>query len=144
MIAAHEVKLGRVAEITGREMDVDCGEGDVIVIDRQHNHVPVADRARGLPVVLYKTGPLDRVGFWCATPHFPDTADGARAAIKFLAVQRIWQEFEASKMIADPSVPGVWAADLPNGRRLIVYLAGHPEYRGGPLRRVSDFEEGTR
>lgn len=143
-MSAHEVKLGRVAEVTGAEMDVDCGAGEVIVIDRRHNHVPVADRVRGASVVLYKTGPLDRVGFWCASPHFPDTAEGARAAIKFLSIKRVWVEFENAKMIADPSVPGVWAADLPNGRRLIVYLAGHAEYRGGPLRRVSDFEEGTR
>lgn len=144
---ATRVLFGEIVGPHGRFMEVRVADAEPHLqthyIGIKENHVPVDSRDPGGKVVLrYVSNRIS--GFWHVEPFFPDTADGALAAIKYLAVARLVEEYRDAKMTADPSAEGVWAADLPDGRRVIVYLAGYPETRGGALRRMSDFEEGTR
>jgi hypothetical protein len=67
---------------------------------------------------------------------YPDTAKGA---IQCLRDDSRGLNLTGAKAFPDPSVEGVWAVDMKDGRRAIVYLAGYRDPWGEP-RKYNDFE----
>lgn len=85
------------------------------------------------------TRSITRPSMW----QHPDTAAGARECLNSLVDAAVRQQFAAAVYKADPSVEGVWAADLPDGTRAIIYLCGYKTPFGSP-REHNDFEVGQR
>lgn len=86
-----------------------------------------------------QTRSITRPSMW----QHSDTAAGARECFSSLADAATRQQFAAAVYKADPSVEGVWAADLLDGTRAIIYLCGY-KTPFGALRERNDFEVGQR
>lgn len=75
---------------------------------------------------------------------YPDSKDGVKSYLMSGEVNKRYQKLLASpkaRFKPDPSVDGVWAVDLEDGTRIIVYLAGYREPSGNKRER-NDWEEG--
>lgn len=68
---------------------------------------------------------------------YPDTKEGV---LEYLKTDSSL-DLEDATVVPDSAVEGVWAVDLPDGSRTIVYLAGYKN-PFGEVRELNDFETG--
>jgi len=66
-------------------------------------------------------------------------SDSAGGAIQYLKENSQGLNLRGANAFPDPVVEGVWAVDLKDGRRVIVWLAGYPDVLGY-IRKDNDFE----